>query len=60
MDALHIAVAVTHGIPYLASWNFKHLANINKEQQIKIVNLKNHYISEFRIITPLELLDYGN
>ena len=42
MDALHIAVAVINQIPYLASWNYKHLANINKEQQIKIINLKNN------------------
>lgn len=27
IDALHIAVAATHNIPYLATWNFAHLAN---------------------------------
>src|SRR5262249_5533491 len=26
-DALHIAVAATHGIDYLVTWNCKHLAN---------------------------------
>ena len=27
MDAAHIAVAVIHGVPYLITWNFKHIAN---------------------------------
>ncbi len=26
-DALHIAVAAVHGIEFLATWNFKHIAN---------------------------------
>ena len=56
-DALHIAVTVTNQIPYLISWNYKHLANIHKEQRIKIVNIENGYLNELRIITPLELLN---
>ena len=27
IDALHVAIAATHNIPYLATWNFAHLAN---------------------------------
>jgi hypothetical protein len=26
-DAEHIALAAIHNIPYLATWNFKHIAN---------------------------------
>lgn len=26
-DAMHIAVAAVHGIDYLVTWNFKHIAN---------------------------------
>ena len=26
-DAIHIAVASAHGIDYLVTWNFKHIAN---------------------------------
>lgn len=36
-DAVHVAVAAIHGIPYLATWNFAHLANprtIPKIEQI--------------------------
>ena len=59
-DALHIAVTVTKNIPYLVSWNYKHLANINKEQKINAVNIKSGYTNELRIITPLELLNDEN
>jgi hypothetical protein len=58
-DAFHIAISVIKRIDYLVSWNYKHLANINKEKRIKVVNLENNYNHEFRIITPLELIDYG-
>ena len=36
-DAVHIAVSAIHAIPYLATWNFAHLANprtIPKIQQV--------------------------
>jgi hypothetical protein len=32
-DALHIAIAVTHGIPYLVTWNCRHIANANMRQR---------------------------
>ncbi len=28
-DALHIAIAATHGMDYLLTWNFKHINNAN-------------------------------
>ena len=37
-DALHIAICVIKGIDYLVSWNYKHLANIHKENRIKLLN----------------------
>ena len=36
-DAIHVAVAAIHAIPYLATWNFAHLANprtLPKIQQV--------------------------
>jgi len=59
MDALHIAVSVVKDIDYLVSWNFHHLANVNKERLVKAANLEMGYKNEIRIITPLELIDYG-
>lgn len=58
MDALHIAVCTVYGIPVLVSWNYRHLANINKEHKVKIVNYQNNYFNDIRIITPFELIDY--
>ena len=59
-DALHVACAVIHNIDYLVSWNYKHLANVNRERKIASVNLNNNYLHTIRIITPLELIDYGS
>jgi predicted nucleic acid-binding protein len=59
-DALHIAICVIKGIDYLVSWNYKHLANVNREHKIKILNWDLGYRVDLRIITPIELVDYGN
>ncbi len=59
-DALHMACAVIHNIDYLVSWNYKHLANVNRERKVSSVNLNNNYLHTIRIITPLELIDYGS
>ena len=58
IDAYHIAVSVTNQINILVSWNYKHLANVNRERKINIVNLSSGYLNQIRIITPLELMDY--
>ena len=60
LDSLHVAVSTVNKIDYLVSWNYKHLANINREKKIIAVNLQNNYLNSLRICTPLELLDYGN
>jgi predicted nucleic acid-binding protein len=57
-DAYHIACAVLNRIDYLVSWNYRHLANVNRERKVISANLEIGYIHEFRIITPLELIDY--
>ena len=57
-DALHVAVSTIYQIHFLVSWNYKHLANINREQKIRQVNIANHYFNDLRIVTPLELIDY--
>ena len=58
-DALHIAASTVCKINYLISWNYKHLANINRERKVQAINLANNYLDPIRICTPLELLDYG-
>jgi hypothetical protein len=58
-DALHIAFCVVTKIDYLVSWNFKHLANINRERRVLAKNYEIGYRHPLRIITPTELTGYG-
>jgi hypothetical protein len=60
LDALHIAVSVVHELDYLVSWNFKHLANIQKERRVLALTYKMGYLRPVRIITPLELMSDEN
>jgi hypothetical protein len=54
-DAFHVAYSVVFEMDILLSWNFKHLANINKEQKIIIVNKIHGYNYPFRLANPLEV-----
>jgi hypothetical protein len=36
-DALHIGIAAAHGIQYLVTWNFKHIANATLRDRISDV-----------------------
>jgi len=57
-DAFHVAYSTIFEMDILLSWNFKHLANINKEQKILIVNKLNGYNYPFRMANPLEVINY--
>jgi predicted nucleic acid-binding protein len=39
-DAAHIAVAAVHGIQYLVTWNFRHIANPQRQRDIELVCVK--------------------
>lgn len=54
-DALHIAVAAMNGIPYLMTWNCRHLANATMRPVIESVCEANG-VSTPIICTPEELL----
>jgi predicted nucleic acid-binding protein len=54
-DARHVAIATTHGIGVLVTWNFRHLANYRREAGFNRVNLQNGYPA-IRIISPLEIV----
>jgi len=54
-DARHVAIATTHGIGVLVSWNFRHIANYRRESGFNRVNIENGYPT-IRIISPLELV----
>jgi len=55
-DALHIAIAVVHGIEYLVTWNFKHLANATMRSKIEDACIAEGY-DPSTICTPEELLE---
>ncbi len=55
IDCRHIALASIHECDYIASWNFKHMANINTMRKVQAVNILEGY-KEVRIYPPTEFL----
>lgn len=54
-DALHVAVAVVHGIDYLLTWNCRHINNASTKPAVRsIIAAANYTCPE--ICTPQELL----
>ena len=54
-DAQHIAIATRNQMDILLSWNFKHLANIQKQLDVKIVNEKEGYFYPLTLTNPMEV-----
>ncbi len=54
-DARHVAIATTHGVGVLVTWNFHHLANYRREAGFNRINLESGYPA-IRIISPLEIV----
>jgi hypothetical protein len=55
-DAMHVAMCVRYEFDILLSWNFRHLANINKQMRINAVNKKEGYLKELFLLSPMEVL----
>ena len=55
-DALHIAVAAIHRVPYLLTWNCRHLANATMRAQIESVCTSKGFKAPI-ICTPEELME---
>lgn len=55
-DALHVACCVVEKIDYLVSWNYRHLANVNRERKVLSLNFQLGYLHPLRIITPTDLI----
>lgn len=53
-DGLHVAVAVVHGVEYLASWNFSHLVKVNTRREVNLVTALKGY-GQIEIVAPPEL-----
>lgn len=55
-DAAHIAIAVTNGVDYLVTWNFRHIANAAMRARIERVCRESGYEPPV-ICTPNELME---
>lgn len=55
-DALHIAVAAVHRIPYLLTWNCRHMANATMRAPIETVCASKGYKVPI-ICTPEEIME---
>jgi predicted nucleic acid-binding protein len=58
-DCRHIALATVNRVDVLASWNFKHIVNLDRIKGYNSVNLKLGYPT-IEIRTPQELVSYGD
>ena len=55
-DARHIALTTINQMDILLSWNFKHLANINKQLAVKVINEREGYFYPMLLTNPMEVL----
>ena len=55
-DAVHIATAACHGVDYLVSWNFRHIANAAMNPHLERVCRQEGYGLPF-ICTPSQLVE---
>lgn len=53
-DARHVALAVTHQVGLLASWNFKHLVRLQVRRQVNLINAILGF-GPLEIVSPPEL-----
>ena len=58
-DAFHIAIAAVHGVQYMLTWNFKHIANASLRGHIEQVCRENGFEPPV-ICTPDELMGNDN
>jgi len=58
-DCRHIALATIHKVDVLASWNFRHIVNLDRIKGYNSVNLRLGY-SMIEIRSPKDLVNYGN
>lgn len=57
-DCRHIALATINRVDVLASWNFKHIVNLDRIKGYNSVNLRLGF-SMIEIRSPKDLVDYG-
>jgi predicted nucleic acid-binding protein len=58
-DCRHIALATIYKVDVLASWNFKHIVNLDKIKGYNSINLRLGYLM-IEIRSPKDLVNYGD
>ena len=58
-DCRHIALATIYKVDVLASWNFKHIVNLDKIKGYNSVNYRLGY-AMIEIRSPIDLVNYGD
>lgn len=58
-DCRHIALATLNRVDVLASWNFKHIVNLDRIKGYNSVNLRMGF-QMIEIRSPKDLIKYGN
>jgi len=58
-DCRHIAMATIYKVDVLASWNFKHIVNLEKIKGYNSVNLRLGY-TMIEMRSPKDLVKYGD
>lgn len=56
-DCFHIAIATIENVDVLASWNFKHIVNLQRIKGYNSINIKNGY-NLIEIRNPKDLINY--
>ncbi|MGJ3235625.1 hypothetical protein [Marivirga sp.] len=56
-DCFHIVLATIENVDVLASWNFKHIVNLQRIKGYNSVNIKNGY-NLLEIRNPKDLINY--
>ncbi|MCZ7648637.1 MAG: type II toxin-antitoxin system VapC family toxin [Planctomycetota bacterium] len=50
-DAIHLALAVVHNMDYLLTWNHAHLANVQVQERLRLLNVREGYRAPF-LVSP--------
>jgi len=58
-DCQHIALATINNVDVLASWNFKHIVNLERIRGYNSINIREGY-KMIEIRTQREIFNYGN
>ncbi len=57
-DARHVAITIAHRLDVLASWNFRHIVNLRREDRFNAIATLIGYRRPLRIVSPKELIYY--